>query len=297
MRKNRKTTGRCVPLYGAQRLMKAVPTAIVLLSFASVCFGGSPPQEDATADAGEANSEFRIQNSELSEPPGKPVSPDRRGIAPNQSASLDDSEALTVGAASETSGVDSKTDTREIAAQGAASVGRRVPRDVESSTRPAAPTLPDVPWYRTGIGALSIVLAVIAAAVWCVRRWMPTFGGTDCAVLNVVGRAGLSPKHSVALVSLGRRFVLVGLSGDRMTRICEVSDPQEVADLTLRLSQSGSGDTAKAFESLLTGEVNEYANDPKPATRGVSRAKDRQGNAGREPLSALLKRLRSLQMK
>ena len=151
---------------------------------------------------------------------------------------------------------------------------------------------------------MGIVLAVIGVAVWCVRRYMPTFGGTGCAVLNVVGRAGLSPKHSVALVSLGRRFVLVGLSGDRMTRICEVSDPQEVAELTLRLGQSGStgkpvltDGKANAFESLLTGEVNEYAKVPNAANGDSSRAKDRRGKALKEPLSALLERLRSLQMK
>lgn len=346
-------TRRHFRLLYARRLTKGASGLIVLLSFASVCLGGSP-REDATADTGKAKSEFRIQNSESSDPPGNPVSPDRRGTASNQSASLDDSEALAFGATPVDRVVDYKTDTgevsgaaapgkpvlppgkpvltpgkpaspvsknrqvgftgvnevrvvdpsNEVAAQGAAPVSRRVPRDVESSVRPAAPTLPDVPWYQTGIGALGIVLAVIGAAVWCVRRWMPTFGGAGCAVLNVVGRAGLSPKHSVALVSLGRRFVLVGLSGDRMTRICEVSDPQEVAELTRRLGQSGStgkpvltGGKANAFASLLTGEVNEYAKVPKPAGKGASRAKERRGKASREPLSALLERLRSLQIK
>ncbi len=325
MRKKGEMTGRRVPLFGARRLTKGASGLIVLLSFASVCLGGSP-QEDATANTGR--------------PPGKPVSPDRRGTASNQSASLDDSETLTVSTMPVDNDVDHKTDTGEVSGaaapgkplspvsknrqagftgvnevgvadpsdevvvQGAAPVVRRVPRDVESSTRPAAPTLPDVPWYRTGIGALSIVLVVIGAAVWCVRRWMPTFGGTGCAVLNVVGRVGLSPKHSVALVSLGRRFVLVGLSGDRMTRICEVSDPQEVAELTLRLGQTGStgkpvstGGEAKAFESLLAGEVNEYASVPKPADNGASRATERRGKASREPVGALLERLRSLQVK
>ena len=150
---------------------------------------------------------------------------------------------------------------------------------------------------------MSIVLAIIAAAVWCVRRWMPKFGGTACSALNVVGTTALSPKHTVALVSLGQRFVLVGLSGERMTRICEVTDPQEVAELTLRLGQSTApakaarSGGARAFESLLDGEVNEYAKVPNAANGDASRAKDRRGKALKEPLSALLERLRSLQMK
>lgn len=288
-REKGKPTVRNVPFFGTPPSTKSLPTAIVLLGLATVCLGGSP-QEDPSADI------------------GKSVLPDRRGIASNQSASLHDSGALIVGAAS----VDDDADrslTDEVAAQRTARVGRHVPRDAASST-PSAPTLPDVPWYRTGIGALSIVLTVIAVAVWSIRRWMPKLGGGGCSVLNVVGRAGLSPKHSVALVSLGRRFVLVGLSGDRMTPICEVSDPQEVAELTLRLGRSRSpgmsvstGGDAKSFESLLTGEVNEYAHVPEPRNNGAG-AKDRQGNApasrlhrAREPLGALLERLRSVKMK
>lgn len=317
-----------VLFFGALCSGKSVAIPIVLLLFATVCFGGNL-QEDGSGDT------------------DTPVSPDRQGIAPNQSASLDDLAALNIAAPSFDHSTEHSSETGEasdVAAsgelvspvsknqqarstgmneilavdpsdeaptQGAVRVGRRISRDKESMTR-SAPTLPAVAWYRTGIGALGIVLAVIGVAVWGIRRWMPRLGGAGCSVLNVVGRAGLSPKHSVALVSVGQRFVLVGLSGDRMTRICEVSDPQEVAELTLRLGQSSSlgkpvsgGGSAKAFESLLAGEVNEYAHDLEPASTDARRATDRQGENApqsrshrtREPLSALLERLRSLQLK
>ena len=268
---------RFVSILGTSRFLSSVPTAVVLLLFSAVCLGESPRGGSSAVAAG-------------------PVPPDRKGPAPNQSVSLDDSEASALAADAIDPIVETEIETNDIAAQNATRVVRRAPRDVEFASK-RAPTLPAVPWYRSGLGALGIVLAVISGAVWCVRRWMPTFGGVETAVLKVVGRAGLSPKHSVALVSLGQRFVLVGLSGDRMTRICEVSDPQEVADLTLRLSQSTLGGSPGAFEPLLAGEVNEYADDSKPATEGAGHATDRLGDGAPKPLNALLKRLRSLQMK
>ena len=294
-----KTTGRSLPLFGVWRLASSVSGLVALLAFASMCSGENPGEN--------------------------PSAGGRRGIASNQSATLNGSDTLSDGEAPTDSDSNTKAKAGEasgaatpikpvspdssegsetvavdesngVAAQQTEPAGRRVPRNADSTTR-AVSTLPDVPWYRTGIGALCIVLAVIATAVWCVRRWMPTLGSAGCTVLNVVGTVGLSPKHTVALVSMGRRFVLIGLSGDTMTRICEVSDPQEVAELTLRLGRSGTGSKEKGFESLLAGEKNEYAKVFEASNKRAGRAGANSDTASQEPIGVLLKRLRSLQMK
>ncbi len=161
---------------------------------------------------------------------------------------------------------------------------------------PRAGSLEDVPWYRSGLGALGIVLAGIAFAAWAVRRWVPTMRGGEVGVLRVVGRAALSPKHSVALVSLGRRFVMVGLAGDRVTPICEVTDPEEVAELTLRTGMP-SECPERRFEAELASEEDRYVESRVEAvepTHGSSRTRRVPAMA---PLHAILKRLRTLQTK
>lgn len=157
-------------------------------------------------------------------------------------------------------------------------------------------TQPAVPWYRSGLGSLGIVLAIIAIVLWCVRRWMPTLrSGGRCPAMSVVGRVGLSPKHTVALISLGRRFVLVGLSGDRMAPICEITDPEEVSELTLRIGTSMSD--GKEFDVLLASEANAYENVAEGAEEPATRTRTRSGPSGRKPVSALLARLRTLRLK
>ncbi len=143
------------------------------------------------------------------------------------------------------------------------------------------------PWYRSGLGALAVVLAIVGLAAWAVRRWIPSARINDSGGLRVVGRTSVTPKHSVALIRVGRRFVLVGVSGERMTALCDVNDPDEVAELTRQAGITG----ADAFNEVLLNEATNYrepAEDEPVAARSPSTGSTR-------PLNDLLQRLKSLQ--
>ena len=146
------------------------------------------------------------------------------------------------------------------------------------------------PWYRGGLGALAIVLGLVGAAAWAVRRWVPAARIAGSAGLRVVGRTSITPKHSVALVRVGRRFVLVGVSPERMTALCEVNDPDEVAELAVHAGIAGDR-SDEAFDKVLLNEATVYAEGgsvevatPRPDPRGSGR-----------PLNDLLNRLKTLQ--
>jgi hypothetical protein len=79
---------------------------------------------------------------------------------------------------------------------------------------------------------------------------MPNVRPVEGSLLRVVGRASLSPKHSAALIHVGRRFVLVGMSGDRVQLLSELHDADEVADLTAMAGVSRHRRGAE-FETLL----------------------------------------------
>ena len=152
------------------------------------------------------------------------------------------------------------------------------------------------PWYGTGLGALTIVLLMIGGVAWAARRWVPAVRAQDSNLVRVIGRTAVTPKHSVALFSVGRRLLMVGLCGDRLTTLGEITDADEVAELLAR-----SGPTPKSqggmFDELLADQAGEFrpsedaANGEPvgPATRGAARY--------REPLNDLLRRLRTLQVK
>lgn len=180
------------------------------------------------------------------------------------------------------------------------------------------------PSYLTGLGALAIVLVLIAVVAWAVKRWMPVGRGGGSGVLRIVGRASLSTKHTIALVQLGRRFVMVGVAGDRVAALCEVSDPDEVAELVARIDTSGKH-AVPGFDHLLYREADCYreaaredaggermsARENVQDARGGHAARGREAFAGyqreavkdpakgaerRKPLSDLLHRLRTLQI-
>ncbi len=158
------------------------------------------------------------------------------------------------------------------------------------------------PWYRTGLGALVLVLALVGAVYWVGRRWMPSMRPTAGGVLRVVARTSLTPKHAVALIQLGRRFVLVGISGDGMRTLSEVTEVGEVGELTAQTG-TAAAQGARSFERLLLRESADFG---ETAAGGeltdeleAGRTRSERSRLVRtpEPLSGLLQKLRKLQSK
>lgn len=148
------------------------------------------------------------------------------------------------------------------------------------------------PWYRSAIGSLAVVLGLVAAAYWLVRRFVPTARASESGLLRVVSRAALSPKHSVALVHLGRRFVVVGVSPDRLDALCEIHDGDEVAELAARTA-TGTTRRRDAFDKALIREAHRFRDEDTAAREEPVRT-GRQAGTAREPLADLLNRLRTL---
>jgi len=191
---------------------------------------------------------------------GDQARPSETAIASNQSVSLSEAE-LAEGADTEPS-----VPANSQASDG----GADLPRPVETASQPASTrSVKRVrpgggiavsadggasPWYRSGVGALAIVLGLVACLYWAVRRWTPSARAAETGLLRVAARASLSPKHGLALIQLGNRFVLVGIGPNRVDAICDVTDPEEVALLAARTTGRGSP-SAQAFDDLLDREA------------------------------------------
>lgn len=146
-------------------------------------------------------------------------------------------------------------------------------------------------WYRSGLVSLVAVLALIGALFWAVRKFMPGAVTRAGGVMNVAARTALSPKHSVALVQVGRRrFVLVGISADRLTTLADMADADEVAELA-GLTMGGSSASDRKFERELTQASRAFEPaelvEPAPADDKSRRVSDARGQ-----LETLLARLK-----
>ena len=180
--------------------------------------------------------------------------------------------------------------------------GPRALRRSSSSVSSRRSTDRETPWYSSGVGALAIVLVVVAGGYWLVRRYLPSVRTTGSNALRVVARTSVTPKHHLALVQLGRRFVLVGVSGDRLQTLSEVTETQEVAEVAAQTGATLAG-RPNGFDDLLAKESDDYHEDPdaddvedlalssQTPAQGVGSAR-----AGK-PVADLLDRLRALQSK
>ncbi|MDO8630511.1 MAG: flagellar biosynthetic protein FliO, partial [Phycisphaerales bacterium] len=112
-------------------------------------------------------------------------------------------------------------------------------------------------------------------------------------VMRVVGRTALSPRQSLALVRVGRRFVVVGVSPDRVDAVCDITDSDEVADLAAQASAKGLSGSS-GFATWLNREAADYVQHDREADR-TSPTVDKGLGAVSKPLAELLQRLRSMQ--
>jgi flagellar biogenesis protein FliO len=148
-------------------------------------------------------------------------------------------------------------------------------------------------WTRT-ILSLAAVVALIALLAWGYRltggwaRGASFFNaGRRTQLLEVVGRTSLSPRHSLCLVRMGGRVVLVGLSGDRMTALDSVGDTE--ASRLLGLIAAEQSDSAHtAFEQTLADESAAYDLETDQSSKPAS-----SSSSARDTIANTLQRIRS----
>lgn len=140
--------------------------------------------------------------------------------------------------------------------------------------------------WRTG-GALAAVLSVAVALAWFTKRLARTRGTLSAAigpggaspsgVLEVLGRYPLSRGITLILLKIDARVLLVSQSlsraGCAMQTLCEITEPEQVASILLKASQSERSSIADRFQSLLAS--NDRAID-RALGQGESHAVPRQ---------------------
>lgn len=221
--------------------------------------------------------------------------PDAVNVGSNQSVALEQ-----VGPASPDSGVTPPAGPPEVqekipsgaTAPKPASKSRMLKRPSASEKRLFESKAVTPPWHRTGLGALAIVLAIMGGLYYLLRRCVPSMRTVDSGIVRVVGRSSLTPKHQVVLVQLGRRFLAVGISGDRMTTLSQISDPGEVAELAARAGVQTAG-RSDGFDELLLREAAEY-HTPSHETDETLVSTSDKVSTNRGPVRDLLRKLRTL---
>jgi flagellar biosynthetic protein FliO len=111
-------------------------------------------------------------------------------------------------------------------------------------------------WLGPSWWALLVVLGLIIAAAWVIRRINPAVArglagrGGQAGLFKILARWHLAAKQYVALIQVGRRVLLVGVTGQQISQLCEFTDPDEIEHL-LANCPSGRSILAEGFSQLL----------------------------------------------
>lgn len=122
-------------------------------------------------------------------------------------------------------------------------------------------------WVTTAIG-LAIVLIVIALAARAFRNMVPGMSETPSGPVSVLYRTFLTPKQSCCLIRVGDRLILVGISGDNMQTLSEITDPQEIDFIRGQCMQVRPRSTTQAFREILGGSKRMWDETLEPQEGG-----------------------------
>ncbi|MBN1489095.1 MAG: flagellar biosynthetic protein FliO [Phycisphaerae bacterium] len=150
-----------------------------------------------------------------------------------------------------------------------------------------------------GLLPMLAVLVIMTALLVVAKRLLPAHWRTNLArtrMIDVLGRQHLSPKQSVALLKVGRRVVLVGLTADRVSHLETITDPDEVAELIGRSASGKPGSLTMGFERDVLREASAYEPGRPHDLLDHTEASDRMSAylGARQQVRGLLHRVRAL---
>ena len=94
-------------------------------------------------------------------------------------------------------------------------------------------------WLQT-LAALAVVIALIFVVRMLLRRLSGSAGVSRRGrAMEVLAREAIGSRQQLSLVRLGRRLVLVGSGPSGMSRLAEITDPDEVAELVEQVRSAG----------------------------------------------------------
>ena len=118
------------------------------------------------------------------------------------------------------------------------------------------------------LGGVLLLIVLLKAAA---RKLLPGAAAhRSTRVIKVVTRCPITPRQHLLLVQIGRKLVMVGDSGAQLNPLCEVTDPDEVAQILGQIQEESSS-IIKRFDTFFGRARKGYTEDqPAPTPTETS---------------------------
>jgi len=93
------------------------------------------------------------------------------------------------------------------------------------------------------IFALAIVLGLLIGVMYFIKNFMQRTAPSNDkqALINILSSRYLGPKSSIILVEVMEQVIVVGISGQQMTPLAHIDDPESISKIKSQQSQLPAG--------------------------------------------------------
>jgi flagellar biogenesis protein FliO len=147
-------------------------------------------------------------------------------------------------------------------------------------------------WLRTTLSLAGVVVLIVVLG-YASRKLPMAQRGRRPGLIQVLSRTPLSARQSVYLLRVGPRLVMVGATGERLTRLDVVDDPNLTAQLAGDAQRSAPGSHSREFDQRLASEAGRYAADDGDETAEESAPSETRLLDVKQRLAGALERLRA----
>ena len=120
--------------------------------------------------------------------------------------------------------------------------------------------------FLSTLGWLALVIGIAVATLYAVRRFLPnSIAPQNRQMVRVVGRTALGPKSQLVVAQVGGQLLILGVTGESITRLGEIEDPEEATRFTPP-EESFAGRFA-AVEDVYPEESSVASEPPVPEAR------------------------------
>lgn len=115
-------------------------------------------------------------------------------------------------------------------------------------------------WLLSTLAALGIVIALVFALRWVLRRGgIVTSAAPQGSVVEVLSRTTVAPRSHVVLMRIGPRILIVNDSPNGMRTLDTVQDPEEVAELLGAIDAAQPTSITKSFGGVMSKLSNGWS--------------------------------------
>lgn len=159
---------------------------------------------------------------------------------------------------------------------------------------PATTKLRESDWVVKTLSALGLVVGLILLLRAVLGRLVHRSGTVaTSALLEVLGRVNVAPRHQVLLVRVGGRILVVGDNTAGLRTLADIDDPEEVAGLLAAVAASKPHSVSRSFTQLLDRFNGDFRDDHRRQEEGGDSSEYRVDRT-RDRLSQLVAHVRSM---